>query len=76
MSVFITTAIILFGGAAVLFAWNWAVKKHGRQIIPWSREARHIRELKRERELQEAVRKALEGFEKEYKDDWDNKWNS
>ena len=76
MSVFITTAIVLFGGTAVLFAWHMAVKKHGRQIIPWSREARQIRALKRERELQEAVRKALEGFDTKDKEEWDRKWNS
>jgi hypothetical protein len=76
MSVFITTAILLFGGTATLFAWKWAVKKYGRQILPWTREAREIRRIQRERELQEAVRKALMGFDQKDRDEWEDKWKS
>lgn len=70
MSTFIFFAILLFGSAIIGGVLYVKVKKHGRQILPWTKEAKHIRELKREWELQNAVRKVIDGQKK----DWDDQF--
>lgn len=68
MSVFITFAIVLFGLAAAGGILYVKVKQHGRQILPWTREAKAIRAIKREEELQASVRRVLESQHKDWED--------
>lgn len=68
MSVFITFAIILFGLAVIAGVTALQVKKHGRQILPWTREAKAIRAIKREEELQASVRRVLDSQRKDWED--------
>ena len=42
MSVFITFAIVLFGLAVIGGVTALQVKRHGRQILPWTKEARNL----------------------------------
>jgi hypothetical protein len=68
MSVFITFAIVLFGLAIIGGVTALQVKKHGRQILPWTKEAKAIRAFKREEELQASVRKVLQSQHKDWED--------
>jgi thiamine monophosphate synthase len=68
MSVFITFAIILFGLAIIGGVTAFQVRKHGRQILPWTKEAKAIRAIKREEELQASVRRVLESQHKDWED--------
>ncbi|UDL16750.1 membrane protein [Arthrobacter phage Atuin] len=68
MSTFIVFAIVLFGLAAIGGVTYYKVKKYGRQILPWTKEAKTIRAMKREWELQNAVRKVIDGQKKEWDD--------
>lgn len=68
MSTFIVFAIILFGLAAIGGVTALQVRKHGRQILPWTREAKAIRAIKREEELQASIRKVLDSQKKEWDD--------
>jgi hypothetical protein len=70
MSVFITFTIVLFGLAIIGGVTYYKVKTQGRQILPWTKEAKHIRALKREWELQNAVKKINQSI----KDDWNDQF--
>lgn len=70
MSTFITFAIILFGLAIIGGVTYYKVKTEGRHILPWTKEARHIRALRREWELQNAVKKINQSI----KDDWNDQF--
>lgn len=68
MSVFITFAIILFGLSVIGGVTYLQVKRHGRQILPWTREAKAIRAIRREEELQASIRRVLDSQTKEWDD--------
>jgi hypothetical protein len=68
MSTFITFAIVLFGLAIIGGVVYYKVRTEGRQILPWTKEARRIRAIKREQDLQASVRRVLESQHKDWED--------
>ena len=70
MSTFITFAIILFGLAICGGVLAYRVKKHGKEILPWTREAKAIRALKREDEFRNSITR----YHQHQKDDWDDQF--
>jgi hypothetical protein len=70
MSTFITFAIILFGLAIIGGATYYKVKTEGRHILPWTKEAKHIRALRKEEEFQKSIRR----YTQHQKDDWDDQF--
>ena len=70
MSTVLVFVIIFLGISLSGFIVYFKVKKHGRQILPWTREAKAIRAIKREEELQASIRRVLQS----QKDDWNDQF--
>jgi hypothetical protein len=68
MSTVLVFAIVFLGLSAIAAVTYYKVKTQGRQILPWTREAKAIRAIKREEELQASIRRVLDGQKRDWED--------